>query len=183
MYYLACGKQPDEGWMNAQQSGSEVQFKFNDQDENSSSSVHIPVRVETSDKNALKTELQKIHQMFADKLKKVVLERAESDSPREIIAGYRAAIAMMGNITTTKAASSALLNFGRYPQGSVSTTKFHRLGNIPVQNTVGNIPMQTAVGNIPVQAAVGNICVQTTAIARKRKVPHGRNSWKNWPSQ
>jgi len=157
MYYLACGKQPDEGWMDALPSGNEAQFKFNDLDENS------PVCVVTGDKNAdLQIELQKIHQMFADKLKKVVLERAESDSPREIIAGYRAALAMLSKITTTKATSSALLNFGRYSQGSVSTTNFHRLGNIPMQNTAGNIP---------VQPAVGNIRVQTTAVARKRKLP------------
>jgi len=168
MYYLACGKQPDEGWMDTLPSGSEAQFKFNDLDENS------PVLVATGDKKAeLQIELQKVYQIFSEKMKKVFVDRAESDSPREMIAGFRAATAMLSKITTTKAASSALLNFGRYSQGSVSSTKCPRLGNIPVPTTEGNILVQTTVGNAP---------VQTTAVARKRKLPHGRTSWKNWPS-
>jgi len=104
--------------------------------------------VETSDDNAgLQPKLQQIHELFTDTWKKVILERAGSDSPREIIAGYEAALTMLNKITTTNAASSALHTFGRYSEGSGRVTKCHRLGNIPVQ---------------------------TTAVARRRKCLRGR---------
>jgi len=128
MYYLAWDKLPGEGWMDTQ----------HDQDETSSSSVHLPsdVAMETSDQDVdLQTELQRVHTMFTDTLKKVILERAGSDSPRDIIAGYKAAITMLNKITTTSAASSFLHTLGHCPEASVSLTKFDRLGNIPVQPT------------------------------------------------
>jgi len=92
--------------------------------------------METDGEDAdLQSELQQVHEIFTDTLKKVILERVESDSSREIIAGYKAANAMLSKITTTNTVSSALRTFGRYSEGSASLTKCHHSGNIPVQNT------------------------------------------------
>jgi len=123
MYHLACGKLPEEGWMDTPHSVSDETL--------------TRLLWKASDENAadLQIELQLAHKKFTDTWKKVIFEQAGSDTPREILAGYEAAIVMLNKITTTKAAVGVLRTLGCYSEGSVSLTKSHRSGNIPVQTT------------------------------------------------
>jgi hypothetical protein len=137
MYVLATGNLPPAGWL---QTLHEVMNPTGmQQGEVSlehitlhSQHIDLPTRESVTTVTAdpdNEAELQQAHNDFLEVLQEKI--RIAKDSPRELLAAYKAATATLTRISTTNATISMLHCLGKYSEG----VKKKYLGKIPVQTT------------------------------------------------